>query len=168
MRLSVKQRRFALKYLQHGNATQAAKESGYSDKTAYSQGQRLLKHVEIAKLLKKTFNEEEVTRHEVVRELKRIGLNDPRGFFNVKGNAIPLPKLGAAQAAAIAGFEVCRQNVSAGDGHTDWVIKYKLCNKNQALESLCKVLKLWAPDADTERVEVPVFIMPEGTRIAIK
>lgn len=35
------------------NATEAAKKAGYSEKTAYSQGQRLLKAVEIKKLIEK-------------------------------------------------------------------------------------------------------------------
>ena len=45
--LNEKQQRFADEYLIDLNATQAAIRSGYSAKTAYSQGQRLLKHVEI-------------------------------------------------------------------------------------------------------------------------
>ena len=40
--------RFAREYVRNGhNATQAAKAAGYSEKTAYSQGSRLLKKVEI-------------------------------------------------------------------------------------------------------------------------
>ena len=40
---------FVREYLIDLNATQAAIRSWYSEKTAYSQGQRLLKDVEIAK-----------------------------------------------------------------------------------------------------------------------
>lgn len=47
MALNEKQQRFAEEYLVDRNATQAAKRAGYSDKTAYSIGQRLLKNVEI-------------------------------------------------------------------------------------------------------------------------
>jgi phage terminase small subunit len=43
-----KQRRFAEEYCVDLNATQAAIRAGYSAKTAYSQGQRLLKDVEVA------------------------------------------------------------------------------------------------------------------------
>jgi phage terminase small subunit len=38
---------FADEYLVDTNATQAAIRAGYSEKTAYSQGQRLLKNVEV-------------------------------------------------------------------------------------------------------------------------
>ena len=45
--LNDKQQRFCDEYLIDLNATQAAIRSGYSKKTAYSQGQRLLKHDEV-------------------------------------------------------------------------------------------------------------------------
>lgn len=45
--LSDKQRRFVQEYLVDLNATQAAIRAGYSERTAYSVGQRLLKNVEI-------------------------------------------------------------------------------------------------------------------------
>ena len=46
-KLSPKQERFAREYLLDLNATQAAIRAGYSPKTAYSMGQRLLKNVEV-------------------------------------------------------------------------------------------------------------------------
>ncbi|WP_082034207.1 terminase small subunit [Cohnella kolymensis] len=45
--LNPQQQMFADYYLVEPNATEAAKKAGYSEKTAYSQGQRLLKHVEV-------------------------------------------------------------------------------------------------------------------------
>ena len=45
MALNPKQKRFVAAYA--GNASEAAKAAGYSEKTAASQGQRLLKHVEV-------------------------------------------------------------------------------------------------------------------------
>lgn len=47
MKLNQKQKRFCEEYVNLGNATQAAINAGYSKKTAYSQGQRLLKNVEV-------------------------------------------------------------------------------------------------------------------------
>jgi phage terminase small subunit len=47
--LSLKQQKFCEYYVELGNATEAAKKAGYSEKTAYSQGQRMLKNVEIQK-----------------------------------------------------------------------------------------------------------------------
>jgi phage terminase small subunit len=47
VKLNQKQKRFCEEYVRLGNATQSAIEAGYSKKTAYSQGQRLLKNVEV-------------------------------------------------------------------------------------------------------------------------
>jgi len=46
-KLNAKQRAFVLEYLKDGNGTQAAIRAGYSAKTAYSIGGRLLNHVEV-------------------------------------------------------------------------------------------------------------------------
>ena len=46
--LTEKQQRFADFYCAEPNATKAAEAAGYSPRTAYSQGERLLKNVEIA------------------------------------------------------------------------------------------------------------------------
>lgn len=46
-KLTAKQQRFCDEYLIDLNATQAAIRAGYSKKTAYSQGQRMLKNVEV-------------------------------------------------------------------------------------------------------------------------
>ena len=45
--MTEKQKKFADEYLLDCNATQAAIRAGYSEKTAYSAGQRLLKKVEV-------------------------------------------------------------------------------------------------------------------------
>lgn len=52
-----KQRRFCEEYLKDTNLTQSAIRSGYSPKTAYSQGQRLMKNVEV-----KTYIDEQLKK----------------------------------------------------------------------------------------------------------
>lgn len=47
MKLTAKQKRFCEEYIIDCNATQAAIRAGYSEKTAYSMGQRLSKKVEV-------------------------------------------------------------------------------------------------------------------------
>lgn len=55
--MNAKQRKFADEYLIGCNATQAAIRAGYNEKTAYSQGQRMLKNVEV-----KTYIDEQLER----------------------------------------------------------------------------------------------------------
>lgn len=50
--MNIKQQIFCEEYLKDLNATQAAIRTGYSKKTAYSQGQRLLKKVEVQNRIK--------------------------------------------------------------------------------------------------------------------
>ncbi len=59
-KLTAKQQRFCEEYPVDLNATQAAIRAGYSERTAYSQGQRLLKHVEIQKIIE--LGREELSR----------------------------------------------------------------------------------------------------------
>ncbi len=53
--MTVKQKRFCNEYLIDCNATQAAIRAGYSAKTAYSVGQRMLKNVEVKKYIDEQF-----------------------------------------------------------------------------------------------------------------
>ncbi|WP_276945870.1 terminase small subunit [Dialister micraerophilus] len=67
--MTPKQEKFCIEYLIDLNATQAAKRAGYSEKTAGSIGQRLLKKVEIQKrittLRKTEFKKTIMTAEEV-------------------------------------------------------------------------------------------------------
>ncbi len=53
--MTAKQKRFCTEYLIDCNATQAAIRAGYSAKTAYSVGQRMLKNVEVKKYIDEQF-----------------------------------------------------------------------------------------------------------------
>lgn len=55
--MTEKQKKFIMEYAKCANATESALKAGYSKKTAYSIGQRLLKNVEIKQELKKLTNE---------------------------------------------------------------------------------------------------------------
>ena len=55
--MTAKQKKFCDEYLIDCNATQAAIRAGYKEKTPYSQGQRLLKNVEV-----KTYIDEQIER----------------------------------------------------------------------------------------------------------
>lgn len=71
-----KKERFCELYVQLNNATEAAKQAGYSQKTAYSQGCRLLKDAEcanyIATLRAKLSEETGITTEFVINNLKEV------------------------------------------------------------------------------------------------
>ena len=57
--LTEKQIAFSREYIIDYNATQAAKRAGYSEKTAYAQGSKLLKKTEIKEAVAKNLEEQE-------------------------------------------------------------------------------------------------------------
>ena len=65
-----RQRRFAEHYASNPNATEAAKAAGYSEKTAYSIGQRLLKNVEVKHRIEELQAELAAARIADAREIK--------------------------------------------------------------------------------------------------
>jgi phage terminase small subunit len=69
MALSAKQQLFIDHYLISYNATEAALRAGYSEKTAYSQGARLLKNVEISTAIDERLSESAMRADEVLRRL---------------------------------------------------------------------------------------------------
>ena len=90
MALNDKQRRFAEEYLIDLNATQAAIRAEYSEKTAYSQGQRLLKNDEVQALVQELMaaraKRTEITADNVLAELAKHAFLDPKSFFDDSGN----------------------------------------------------------------------------------
>ena len=70
--LTTKQRLFVEAYLANPNATEAARRAGYSEKTARSQGQRLLTNVDIAEALKGRVEEAAITANEWLTEVTQL------------------------------------------------------------------------------------------------
>jgi len=84
-----------------------------------------------------------------MRETARIAYSDIRALFDDAGNLKPVKDWPDDAARAVAGVEVVKKNLTAGDGAVDTVIKLKLWDKGRAVQDLMKHHgKL------TERVEV--------------
>lgn len=77
--LTDQQKAFADFYLETGNATEAAKLAGYSEKTAYSQGGRLLKHVEVSAYIKERMAQQDAERVASADEVLRFYSSVMRG-----------------------------------------------------------------------------------------
>ena len=146
-----KQKRFVAEYLIDLNATEAAKRAGYKASTAYSQGQRLLKHVEVAAAITEAQQKREIrtgiTADRVLQELARLGLSDVRKLFTEGGNLLPPQAWGDDMAAAVAAIEVVSRSTGEkdADGATvvEHVHKVKLWDKNSALEKIAKHLGMF-------------------------
>lgn len=86
MTLNSKQELFVEEYLKCFNATKAAKAAGYSEKTAYSIGQRLLKEAEIASRVRARLAEAAMDANEVLYHLAQIARGDMDDLLDVNGN----------------------------------------------------------------------------------
>lgn len=150
-KLTPKQRLFVLEYAIDQNATQAAIRAGYSEKTAYSQGQRLLKKVEISEAIAKNTEKRaeklEITADNVAKELAKIGFANMEDYIRLTddGDAyVNLSELTRDQAAAIS--EITIEDYKEGRGPNARDIrktKFKLSDKKSALDSLAKHLGMF-------------------------
>ena len=116
-----------------GNALQAAISAGFSQKTAGSQGSRLLKNVEVLTLIDsrrtRIVADMQLSTERTFREIARIAYADPRKIMHADGRIKMPHELDDDTAAAIASFEVS----------FDGSIKYKFWPKGQPLDMANKI-----------------------------
>lgn len=147
--LTPKQERFVAEYLIDLNATQAATRAGYSAKTANEQGARLLTNVSVRSAIEaakaKRQEKTEITAARVVQEIARLAFFDPRKLLTCDGEPVPIQELDDDTAAAIAGLETATEKDRSGEGST-YIRKYKIADKNSALEKLAKHLGIYELD----------------------
>jgi len=162
MSLNDKQKRFAEEYIIDLNATQAAIRAGYSEKTAYSQGQRLLKHVEvqafIQELQAKRAKRVEISQDFVLNELLRRCTVDIKDFLRFGPDGVYLKDSDEIDGTLIS--EVTCTPGKYGDS-----IKFKLHDNDKSLELLGKHLKLFS---DTLTVQNPdgTNLLKDGIQIS--
>lgn len=149
MALNQKQKRFAQEYVIDFNATKAAQRAGYSERTAYSQGQRLLKHVEIQQKIQeniqKIANSTQITAERVLNELAKLAFYNPKDFYNSDGSLKDISDLTDEQAACINGLEIVDIPKRVAK-----LKKIKIADKNAALDKLMRYLALYRDKVEHE------------------
>lgn len=146
MPLTGKQARFVSEYLIDLNATQAAIRAGYSEKTAYSQGERLLKKVEVAAEIaaaKKARTERtEIDADWVLRRLAGDATADLADLYNEMGDLKPVHEWPMVwRTGLVAGVETVRERDGEGpDGSPAYVTvrKVKLLDRTRLIELIGK------------------------------
>jgi phage terminase small subunit len=139
MPLNPKQERFVAEYIANPNASEAARRAGYSDKTAYSIGQRLLKNVEIATAIDAGLQQIKgriaLTVERTLEEIARVAYADPRKLFDEAGNLLPIHQLDDITAATIASVEVSTERDRDDESSTlTTTTKIKSWDKMRALD----------------------------------
>jgi phage terminase small subunit len=84
----------------------------------------------------------------VLQEVSRLALFDPRKLFNQDGSPKPINELDDDTAAALAGLDVTEEWEGSGDDRVfvGFTKKYKVADKNSALEKLFKHHGLYKED----------------------
>lgn len=146
--LTPRQERFVAEYLVDLNGTQAAIRAGYSPKTANEQAARLLANVSVSKLIAERRKEHQqntgITAERVLTEVAGLAFFDVRKLVNADGSPKSITDLDDETARAIQGIEL--QTVKDGENDFALVRKYKIADKNAALEKLMKHLGLFEKD----------------------
>lgn len=161
LKLTPKQRIFIAEYMIDLNATQAAIRAGYSEDTAGSIGQENLKKPAILEAIEKRMEERakrtEVTSDRIVNETAKLAFFNAKNLFNEDGTPKGIHEIDDDTAAAISGIEVVTVgNAEYGLGQ---ITKYKVSDKNSALDKLYKHNGLYAPvkqDVTTNGKDLPV------------
>lgn len=152
-KLTERQKRFADEYLIDLNATAAYKRAGYAGKgkSAENAASRLLGNVGVAAYISarqvRLQEKLEITQERITAEYAKLAFLDPRRFYDENGNLIPVHKLDADVAAALAGMEIVTQRAGKdADGNQEYedVKKIKFIDKKGALDSLSRTLGMFA------------------------
>lgn len=119
MALNQRQQRFVAEYLVCRNATDAATRAGYSAKTAYSMGSRLLKHVEIQTAMQNAITKLEIkaaiTQARVLNEVALLAFSDVTHYqVDDFGNLSPAE--GAPEGVMRAVSSIKRKTILDGKG----------------------------------------------------
>ncbi|MFA5151019.1 MAG: terminase small subunit [Clostridia bacterium] len=81
-----KRKIFIDEYLKSWNATKAAKRAGYSEKTSYSSGQRLLKNDEVQQAIQDRLSASAMSADEVIEAIGEIGRASIEDLMDVDEN----------------------------------------------------------------------------------
>jgi phage terminase small subunit len=149
--LPAKRRKFALAYVANNfNATRAAIEAGYAEKSAYSQGQRMLKNVEVKAAIDEIVEEDlrqlGINGACVIKELAKIGFSDMRNFAEWNENGVrfkgsdEIDDKAAPAVAEVRHFKTVKTFGKGEDMMTieEITVSMKLHSKTAALETLAK------------------------------
>jgi phage terminase small subunit len=146
IKLTVKQQLFIYEYLKLFNAAQAARNAGYSKKTADVTGRQNLRKPTILKAIRKELNKILGDRKEsavkTIKEIEKIAFNDIGEYIETVEKKNPTNNKQEKKLQFKDLSEVDTSGIESIDLDSGKVTKFKLHNKTKALELLSKINKL--------------------------
>lgn len=147
--LTPKQESFCQMYTKHWTATRAAKEAGYSEKSAGLLGYQLLRiplvQSRIKELTDAALKDIGVSRERVLTELSRIAFLDPARVYDEIGQLIPIREMPEDVRRAISKVKIFEEFAGRGDDREliGFTKEVEFSPKKAALDSLGKYLGLF-------------------------
>lgn len=151
-----------------GNVTQAALAAGFAEKSAASQGSRLLKNAKVQQELDSRTadiaQKLELNTENVLRSLAQAVFFDPRKLYAENGDLKPITELDDDTAQALAGFDIYEEFGASNVSETlepqahggalkrsprhliGFTKKVKWLDKNAARDQAAKILGLYKRD----------------------
>jgi hypothetical protein len=144
MALNNKQKVFIAEYLKDFNATQAAIRAGYSERTAYSQGHRLLKHVEVAERISEVIEDRTMKPEEVLLRLGDQARGDMGDFLEIGEDAWSVDLYKAKVAGKTHLIKKIKQRTSyREDGETEVWTEFEMYDAHAALVDVGRALGIF-------------------------
>lgn len=171
--LTPQQRVFVAEYIKDRNGTQAAIRAGYSEKGAATQAERLLRNAEVRSAvdaaITKVAEKAELTAERTLRELARLAFFDPRKLLNPDGSPKPLNELDDDTAACLAGMDIMEEYEGSGEDRkfVGYTKKYKIADKNSALDKAMKHLGLFERDNEQKTNPLTELLKSLGGKSAL-
>lgn len=139
---------FIAVYLETNHLGRAATAAGSRNKNASLAGKKILARPDVAARIK-AFREVaaekvQMTADRVIGEVARIAFADIRAYFNDDGTPKALSELDDDAAAVLVGLDVSETKI--GEVSMILIKKYKLADKNSALDKAMRHLGLYKED----------------------
>jgi len=139
MALNPKQERFVAEYVANPNASEAARRAGYSARSAYSTGERMLRNAEVKAAIDAGLQQVkariQLSMDRTLEEIARVAYADPRKLFDETGKLRPIHELDDITAATIASVEVSTESDRDDESNTvTTTTKIKSWDKMRALD----------------------------------
>lgn len=170
-RLTEQQRLWARYYVVDFNATKAAREAGYTEHSAATQGYTLSHNpivgLYVAELMAKRNKRIDINADYVLRRLIEIDTLDVLDIIDDEGDLIPIRKWPKAWRTSISGIEL--KELFSAKGDTNAILKkIKWPDKPRNLEMLGKHIDVRAWDKDSVATVEINNIMPIPTADSVE
>lgn len=152
--LNVKQQAFSDEYIINGgNATQAALKAGYSERTARSQGQRLLTNVDVKKYIEGRL--EEIQDESILKQKEILVM-----LSEIAAGKVPEMKEVVTKKAEYIRNENDPKKLTMVYNEYAEILPLPTRNSDRirALETLGKFYALWTDKQEVNAVVTPVFV----------